>query len=136
MSDELARRLTHVETGHQELRGDFRLLGQQVHGLQAQVSKIDGGIEDIKGVLAKRGEPASWRAVAGTLLALGGGVGMIATFVWWFIATSPAIQSLDRRVTRLDDPELGRVHRLEERDEETRRRIATLKGWEAVAERK
>jgi hypothetical protein len=44
--------------------------------------------------------------------------------VWWLIGNAPAVQDLDRRITRLDDPEIGRVPRLE-------KRVDTLTGWGA-----
>lgn len=62
------------------------------------------------------------RTVAATLLTTGAVISMLGAFTWWLIAQSPAVQNLERRVTRLDDPEIGRVPKLEAR-------VDTLTGW-------
>lgn len=128
MSDDLSKRLSTVEAGHTELRSDFRLLNERVGGLASQVTKIGTGVEGIHDLLARRGEPTNFRAVIATVLSIGAAIGMVAGFVYWFMATSPPIQQLERRVTKIDDPEYGHLKRIED----TQRRSGLLKGWEVV----
>lgn len=40
-------------------------------------------------------------------------IGALAIFVWWFIAASPVVQDLDKRLTRLDDSDFGRMPGIE-----------------------
>ena len=41
------------------------------------------------------------------------GIASVGAVVWWLIGASPAVQDLDRRISKLDDPEVGRVTRIE-----------------------
>lgn len=94
--------------------------GEQIVGLRAEV----GGVgQDVKQLLARdaaRPEGLTWKALAG----LCAGAITIAIVGGWLIAMSPAVLELDRRVSRLDDPTVGRVQAVE-------RRLEKLDGWGA-----
>lgn len=130
MSDDISSRLSTVEVGHSELRSDFRLLNERVGGLASQVTKIGTGVEGIHDLLARRGEPTNLRTVVATVLSIGAAVSMVGGFVWWFTSTSPAIQQLERRVTKIDDPGYGRLKQIED----AQRRAGLLQRWEVVEE--
>lgn len=89
------------------------LLGSKQDLMKSDVDAIKAGVQTLIERDARRPEPASWKGIAGTLGATASVVGALALFVWWFIEASPIVQRLDRRLTRLDDPEVGRVPRLE-----------------------
>ncbi|MGD9806415.1 MAG: hypothetical protein AB7E81_00765 [Hyphomicrobiaceae bacterium] len=50
---------------------------------------------------------------------------LIAGVVWWLIGTSPAVIELRDRVNKLDDPEVGRVPRIE-------RELEGAGGWQTT----
>jgi hypothetical protein len=81
--------------------------------IEVDLSKVGMGVEKLLEREAKRPEPTTWKNVAGTLGATFTVIGALAVFVWWFIAASPVVLDLDRRLTRLDDPDVGRVTRVE-----------------------
>lgn len=96
--------------------------GEQLGQVRSEVSKVAAGVDKLLDREARRPDAMTGRTVAATLLTTGAVVSMVGAFVWWLIAQSPAVTDLEKRVTRLDDPELGRVPRLE-------KRIETLTGW-------
>lgn len=83
--------------------------GEQLGHLSGEVSKIGVGVERLLDRDARRPSSLTWQVVAGTC----GGIAATASVVWWLIGASPAVTELDRRLSRLDDPEVGRVPRLE-----------------------
>jgi hypothetical protein len=83
--------------------------GERLGRMEADLGKTAAGVERLLERDAKR--PS---AVTGqTIVATCAGLGVVAGVVWWLIGSSPAVQELDRRLTRLDDPEVGRVPRIE-----------------------
>lgn len=101
-----------------------------VERFDVRLGHVERGVEDVgHGVRqllerdARRPDALTFRTVGVTLLSTGSIVAMMAAFTWWLIAASPAVQDLDRRVTKLDDPELGRVTRIEGD-------VRRLTGWE------
>lgn len=70
----------------------------------------------------RRPEALTWRALA----AVCGGALTIALVGNWLIAQAPAVQELGRRVSKLDDEQIGRVTRIERRLE------VQAPGWGAV----
>ena len=54
-------------------------------------------------------QPVNWKTVGATLITVGGAVGVMATFVWWFISISPPVKEIQERLTELDHPRRGRV---------------------------
>lgn len=89
------------------------LIGSKQDAMASQVHDVGAGVRTLLEREAKRPEPTTWKNVAGTLGATVSVMGALAIFVWWFIAASPIVQAIDKRLTRLDDPEVGRVPRLE-----------------------
>jgi hypothetical protein len=81
--------------------------------MATQVGGVAAGVQTLLEREAKRGEPATWKNVGGTLAITASVLGSLAVFVWWFIEASPSMRDLEKRVMRLDDPEVGRVPRLE-----------------------
>lgn len=88
--------------------------GARLDELVRDVGKIGSGVEKLLDREAKRPPALTWATIGGTAAALVS----IALVGWWLISSSPAIQDLRDRVSRLDDPEVGKVRRLEERTRE------------------
>jgi hypothetical protein len=86
--------------------------GTELGHLKSSLAKVGSGVEQLLEANARRPSPVGLTTIAATLAAAAGTMAGIGTFVWWIIATSPTVQDLDRRLTRLDDPETGRVSRL------------------------
>jgi hypothetical protein len=109
MSQELyEERLGHVENGLAGLKADVRVLGHDVAGLKSDFAKVGDGVGKLLDREARRPE-ISLTVIGGTA----GALVSIAVVVWWLIGHSPAVQALENRVMRLDDPEVGRVSRVE-----------------------
>jgi hypothetical protein len=102
-------RLGHVEQGLASVKADVRVLGHDLSALKGDVQKVGAGVEQLLSRDAKRPEPIGLKVLGGAAAALAS----CAIIVWWLIEHSPAVQLLDRRVSRLDDPEIGRVTRIE-----------------------
>ena len=73
-------------------------------------AKVSAGVETLLERAASH-PPLSFKGVIGPLAALAGSIAMLAAFTYQFIAHSPAVT--DKRLTKLDDPEIGRVLALE-----------------------
>ncbi len=99
-------RLGHLET-------EVVRLGERQTRMERDLTKIGQGVDRLLEREAARPEPMGWRTVIGTLGSVASVIAMMAFFSWWFIATSPTVLDLDRRLTRLDDRDIGRVTRLE-----------------------
>lgn len=114
-----------VRQGEQlnQVRAEVRVVGQSV-------DKVGANVDELLARDAKRPDALTGRTVAATLIAAGTIVSMLAAFVWWLIADSPAVRELDRRITRLDDPEMGRVPQIE------RKIDRALGAWETSVRRK
>ncbi|MEQ1652930.1 MAG: hypothetical protein ABL897_10610 [Hyphomicrobium sp.] len=83
--------------------------GEQLGQLRGDVRGVQEGINRLLDRDQKRPAamtPASIATACGGLAATG-------AVVWWLIQSSPAVQEIDKRLTRLDDPEIGRVSRIE-----------------------
>lgn len=123
MSQDLyEQRLGHVERDLSDVRGEMRVMGNDVSGLKGAVGSVASDVKQLLERDARRPEAATWPKVLGTLAVAGAAIGGIGGFVWWIIATSPVIEQLkdadrrlERRVERLDDDDIGRVSRIEQR---------------------
>lgn len=102
-------RVSKVEDGLSRLSSEVRVQGHDIAGLKADTSKIGAGVERLLERDAKRPQAMTWQTVVATCA----GLGVVAGVGWWLIGSSPAVQDLDRRLTKLDDSEIGRVRRLE-----------------------
>ncbi len=105
----LEERVGKVEDGLARLSAEVRVQGHDLTSLKGDVSKIGTGVERLLERDAKRPHPMTWQTIVATC----GGLGIVAGVVWWLIGSSPAVQTLERRLDRLDDPDIGRVTRLE-----------------------
>jgi hypothetical protein len=105
--------------------------GEQLNRVERDVGNIGKGVEKLLERDAKRPAPVTWGSIAG----VAGGLISVGFVIWWRIGTSPAVQDLDRRVTKLDndfdrrvskldDPDVGRVKAIE-------RRVDKLDGWQS-----
>lgn len=99
--------------------------GAVLERVQQDVKSIGTGVEKLLERDARRPEPTTLKGVAATLATAATAVGSVGFFVWWFVGTSPVIdeirtveRQLETRVMRLDDPEIGRVTRLEQEKSE------------------
>ncbi len=116
----------------------------------AKLDHLSGTVDDVKGqnvaVLAgiaelkQRGQGLSWRAIGGTVAGTAAGLISVAIVGWWLIGSAPAVRDLkdeasaakqelkdrivavERRVDKIDDPEIGRVPVLE-------RKVRELDQW-------
>lgn len=122
---ELEGRVGKVEDGLARLSADVRVLAHDQVGLKEQVGEIGQGVKQLLDRDAKRPDALTGKTILATLITTGAAVTMLTGFVWWMIASAPAVQDLDRRVTDLDHPKRGAVPALE-------RRVETIEGWRAT----
>jgi len=129
MSENHEQRLSDVE--REQVRQ-----GERLSRIETDVGKIGAGVDK----LLERPKGLSWGAVGGTIVATAGGLLSVAAVGWWLIGSSPAVRDLEkevaavrsdterkveaveRRVDKLDDPEIGRVPRVE-------RKVHELDQW-------
>lgn len=102
--------------------------GEQLGRLSAELGAVRTSVGevgiDVRKLLereARRPGVPTLQTVAVTCAALAS----IAGVVWWLIGASPAVQELQVRLGRLDDPIVGRVPRIE-------RQVETMTGWRAT----
>lgn len=121
-------RLIDVERRQENLSSDMKVLQHDFTGLRTDVVKLSSSIEnhhnrimeaigDLQQKDAKRGQAWDFKTAATVC----GGLAAIAYVGWWLIATSPAIEelkngqrALEGRIGKLDDPEIGKVSRMQE----------------------
>lgn len=121
-------RLIDVERRQENLASDMKVLQHDFSGMRGDVNKLSASIESHHGKLmtaihgleqreAKRGQAWDFKTAATVC----GGLAAIAVVGWWLIATSPVIEelkgaqrTLEGRIGKLDDPEIGKVTRLQE----------------------
>lgn len=106
---ELQERVGKVEDGLARLSADVRVIGHDQAGLKSNVEQVKAGIDQLLQREAARPHGITGQTIAATC----GGLAAVAAVVWWLIGASPAVQEIGRRLDRLDDPETGRVLRLE-----------------------
>jgi hypothetical protein len=111
--DVMEERVGQLEGRVGRIETSVALLGSKQDSMSLQVGGIDAGVRTLLEREAKRPEPTTWKNVGGTLAITASVLGSLAVFVWWFIEASPSVRDLEKRVMRLDDPEVGRVIRLE-----------------------
>lgn len=96
-------------------------LSQLTADVHAARGDVAGVASDIKQLLAR--EQSKPAALTGTTVAATcGSLVAVAYVVWWLIGASPAVVALQGRLDKLDDPQIGRVTRIENR-------IDKLDGW-------
>lgn len=98
--------------------------GEQLGRLSADLSSVRASVgevgTDVKALLqreARKPPSLTFQTVALTCSA----IGAIAAVGWWLIGTAPAVVELRDRMGRLDDPQVGRVPRLEREMEQVNR---------------
>ena len=99
----------NVEDRMHSVETELARQGTRLGHLETGMLKAVDGVEKRLERDARRPSPMNLPTVLTTLVAAAGTMGAIGAFVWWIVATSPAVQALDQRLTRLDDPETGRV---------------------------
>jgi len=83
--------------------------GAKLEAIEGYVHKIGRGVETLLERDARRPAAVTFQTVAITCAALAS----IAGVVWWLIGTSPAVLELRDRMSKIDDPDVGRVPRIE-----------------------
>jgi hypothetical protein len=102
MSENHEQRLSDVE--REQVRQ-----GERLGRIESDVGKIGAGVERLLERDAKRPQAMTFQTVAGTCV----GLAAVAGVVWWLIGSAPAVQELRDRLSKLDDPDIGRVTRVE-----------------------
>jgi len=92
--------------------------GAKLDHLTREVGGISAGVDKLLERDAKRPQAMTWW----TVFAAAGGLVSVALVGWWLVGAAPAVQDLDKRLTRLDDPEFGRIPRVE-------KKIQELEAW-------
>lgn len=108
-TQELESRVGKVEDAVGRLSADVRILSHDQVAVKQDIASVKSGVDKLLEREVARPSPMTWQTVAATC----GGLAAVAAVVWWLIGSSPAVQDLDRRLTRLDDPDVGRVSRIE-----------------------
>lgn len=114
-------RVGRLEETTQKFSADLRIMSNEIMGVKADVHKINDGVARLLEREARRPDALTGKTIIATLIATGTTIGMVGTFVWWLIAASPAVGVLESRMTRIDDPEIGKVTRLEHEIRELKR---------------
>lgn len=110
----LEERVGALEGDVSRLRTDVAVLGRDVSDVKQQGGTILQAIQNLEKRDASRPAPTNLKAVGLTAISIAAGLGGVATAVWWFIAVSPVVVDLERRLTKLDDPEIGKMVRVQE----------------------
>jgi hypothetical protein len=92
--------------------------GAKLDHLTREVGDVSAGVKTLLERDARRPQAMTWQTIVATC----GGLAAVAFVGWWLIGTAPAVQSLDKRLSRLDDPEVGRIPRVE-------KKIQELEAW-------
>ena len=115
LEHDIRGRVRHLET-------EQARQGEQIAGVRAELGQVSAAVASVAGDVkqlvqrdAGRPEPASWRTIAGSLAAPGAADATLWGGGFWIVAQSPAVADLDKRVTRLDDAQTGRVPAVEKR---------------------
>lgn len=112
----LEQRVGHLEQ-------ETAKLHVKVEHIEATVDRTASGVDQLLSMQAAKPDALTWRVVVATLLSALALISGMSAGTWWLIEHSPSVIQIDRRLTKLDDPELGRVPRLEEG-------VRKLTGWE------
>jgi hypothetical protein len=112
--EQLEARVGKVEDSITSLTSDVRVVAHDQAALRGEVSKIGAGVDELLKRDARRPQAMTWQTIGGTC----GGLVAIAAVVWWLIGAAPVVQDLDKRLSRLDDPEVGRIPRVEKKVQE------------------
>lgn len=109
----IEQRVDELSRGQETLRLDVSTLKRDVAHQATQLNDIGAGVKALLEADARRPKPVSIVVVLSTVLACVSIVGSLGFFSSWFIASSPTVVDLEKRVNKLDDKEVGRVTRLE-----------------------
>lgn len=142
MSNEiLDERVGRLESGFSTLSTQVAVLGRDVNELKASQSKLESsnqailhGIQDLKQSEASRPPPQNIKTILGTLAMTAGAISALGAGVWWFIASSPAVQGVSDRLRAVESnldrtrsfvekwTEDGRLYNTEKRATDAERR--------------
>jgi hypothetical protein len=128
----LWRRLGRVETDLARQGARLDDVDRRLGDVGRVQERTAAGVDELLRREAARPQPTSWKAAATTVVTLIAGITAVAGFSWWFVATSPAVielgkqlgelrTAIDKRLTRIDDPEIGRLPRAEKRLDDVER---------------
>lgn len=117
-------RLGTVERQMNAVSSDMKVLQHDLTGLKGEVSKFSsdftsqtntilGALSSLERKELQRPPSMNGKAVAVAVFTFAGGMASLAAVVWWLIATAPVVQDHEKRLSKLDDPDVGRVGRLE-----------------------
>lgn len=117
-------------------------LHERVSTVEAQMAEhgvrlkhVEGTTDEIRSMVrtlldraAQRGEPLSWRGIAGAVVTTCAVLMGIGGLVSWAISVSPVVLAHEERLTILDHEVVGRVPRLE-------RRVNRAESWATSIEK-
>lgn len=109
----LERDLQDLANSTREMAGDLRVLTTEVSNTTQSVRTMTDALKQIVLTEAKRGDPISVKSFLGTMATGAGTIAALGAFVWWVIASSPIVMDLSNRLSKIDDPAMGRVAALE-----------------------
>lgn len=105
-----------------DVERDVAVLKRDVSVISGNVSEIGAGVKQLLQRDASRPEPLSWGKIGATVITMGAVLGALWTGTAWLIEHSPTVVGLERRVSRIDDKEDGKLPRIE-------RRLNDLEAW-------
>lgn len=107
-------RVGALEGDVSRLRTDVAVLGTTIHDVKTQNVTILTAIQSLEKRDLTRPAPTNWRTVAATTATLATLAIFGITGIWYSIQVSPSVIDLEKRLTKLDDPEVGKVTRLQD----------------------
>ncbi len=113
---DMEQRIATVET-------NVAVLQRDVTRMDINIVGIDAGVKKLLEREAGRPEPMSYSKVGATVISMVIIVGALWGFVTWLVDHSPTVQAHERRLTKIDDKEDGRLPRIENR-------LRLIEGWQ------
>lgn len=92
--------------------------GERLDRMESDIHNIGEGVKTLLDRDAKRPDGMTWKSIAATC----GGLLAVAVVVAAIIELSPSVRDLDKRLSKLDDPDVGKVGTIEGR-------VGELEAW-------
>ena len=113
MSEE---RFANLEKGQAKLTADFRVMSHDLAGVKTDVGELKGqgseilrAMRNLETKAATQPAPFTGKVFLVTLGSIAAGAISLFLVIWAIIQASPPVADLDKRLTKLDDDETGKV---------------------------